>query len=88
VLYETLFPFAVLSPLRVPWVVVGIVFHLGIALTLGLISFSIVMIGLDLFFITDAEHTRVAAWLRTVRARAVALWQRQRGAGEYRSPSA
>jgi hypothetical protein len=81
VIYEVLFPCAVLSPFRLPWVIIGIAFHLGIALSLGLISFSIVMIGMDLFFVSDEEWARVAAWLRDLRGRAVASWQARRGTG-------
>jgi hypothetical protein len=81
VLYEVLFPVAVLSPLRVPWVILGIGLHVGIALALGLVSFSIIMIGMDLFFITDPEYAKVAAWLRRGRRRAATRGQMQRGAG-------
>jgi hypothetical protein len=88
VIYETLFPFAVLSPFRVPWVILGIAFHLGIALSLGLISFSIIMIGMDLFFISDEEYGKLGDWLRQVRARAVDRWQTRRAARAQRSPSA
>ena len=56
VLYEVWFPVAVISPLRRPWIVIGVLFHLGIAVFMGLITFSIVMIALDLVFISDREY--------------------------------
>jgi hypothetical protein len=56
VLYELWFPVAVLSPLRRLWIGIGILFHLGIAIFMGLITFSMMMIALDLFFISDREY--------------------------------
>jgi hypothetical protein len=62
VAYEALFPVAVLSPLRLVWIALGVLFHLAIAVFLGLITFSTVMIALDLFFVTDSEYARALAW--------------------------
>jgi hypothetical protein len=59
VLYELWFPLAVLSPLRRIWIGIGIFFHLSIAIFMGLITFSSMMIALDLFFISDREHIRI-----------------------------
>ena len=70
VLYETFFPLAVLSRLRLPWIVLGIAFHLAIAVFLGLVTFSTVMIGLDLFFVSDAEYARLLAFSKRVQAQA------------------
>jgi hypothetical protein len=66
VLYEVWFPIAMISPLRRLWVAMGILFHLGIAVFMGLITFSIVMIGLDLVFITDQEYTQIEKVARQV----------------------
>ena len=69
VLYEVLFPVAVLSPLRRTWIALGAALHLAIAISLGLITFSIIMIGLDLFFITDAEYVCLWGWGRRAQSR-------------------
>jgi hypothetical protein len=64
ILLEVWFPIAVLTPMRVTWVVLGVVFHLLIAGFLGLITFSAIMIGLDLVYISDAEYSRLGAAVR------------------------
>lgn len=69
VLYELWFPVAVLSPLRRLWIATGILFHLGIAIFMGLITFSMMMIALDLFFISDREYI----WIREVTRRVRSL---------------
>jgi len=58
--YQLLFGVAILSPLKVPWLLVGICFHLGVASFMGLVSFSTAMIGLECFLISDAEYRRMA----------------------------
>lgn len=63
-LYEILFPVAIISPLKLWWLGFGILLHLGIWLLLGLTTFSIVMIGLLLFFVSDAEYAWLWAWAR------------------------
>lgn len=57
---QTLFPFAVMwRPTRI-FVLVALVFmHLGIAVLLGLWSFSLVMIALDMLFIRDSSWAKV-----------------------------
>ncbi|HEY7060798.1 MAG TPA: hypothetical protein VII06_04910, partial [Chloroflexota bacterium] len=68
-LYEVLFPVAVISPLKLWWLGCGFLLHLAIGVLMGLTTFSIVMIGLLLFFITDTEYARLWAWARRA-------WQR------------
>lgn len=58
--FQVWFPIAIFSRLKLPWILMGIGFHIGIATFMGLLTFSTVMIGLELFLITDAEH----GWLR------------------------
>jgi hypothetical protein len=70
-LYEVLFAVAIISPLKLPWLAFGIVFHIGIAVFLGLITFSMVMVGLLLFFVSDAEYVRIRGWVRWARERLV-----------------
>jgi hypothetical protein len=60
--YELLFPLAMVSPLRLPWIGAGILFHVAIGGLMGLVSFSIVMIGLDLFFVTNREYAQLGRW--------------------------
>jgi hypothetical protein len=54
--FMILFPIAIFSRLKFLWIFVGIFLHLGIAYTMGLLTFSLVMIGLELFIITDEEY--------------------------------
>jgi hypothetical protein len=58
-LYQVAFPMAMLSRLKLPWLFVGMLFHLGVAVFMGLVTFSTVMIGLELYLISDPEY----AWL-------------------------
>lgn len=82
-LYQLLFPMAILSRVKLPWLFLGIVFHLGVACTMGLVTFSTVMIGLELFLVTDLEYTAIrghceslAAHLRIVPGRLRSLARR------------
>jgi hypothetical protein len=58
-LFQIWFPIALLSPLRLAWIAGGVIFHLGIAFFMGLITFSLVMIGLELALISDVEYARI-----------------------------
>jgi hypothetical protein len=84
VLYQVWFPIAIISPLRRTWIAIGIFFHFGIAIFMGLITFSTVMIGLDLMFISDREYAKIedvmrrALTLLVARLRDIA-WFRQPG---------
>jgi len=60
--YQLLFPVAIISRVKLPWILLGILFHLGIAVLMGLVTFSTVMIGLELFLISDQEYARI--WSR------------------------
>lgn len=61
IIFQLWFPIAILSPLKLPWLLGGLVLHVGIAASMGLITFSLVMMGLDLFLITDDEYKRMRA---------------------------
>jgi hypothetical protein len=63
-LYEILFPIAIISPLKLAWLGLGILFHLAIGVLMGLTTFSIVMIGLLLFCVSDAEYARARDWVQ------------------------
>lgn len=54
IVFEIYFPLAMLIPrLRYPWLVMGFLFHFGIALMLGLTTFSTVMISTYSLFLSD-----------------------------------
>jgi hypothetical protein len=66
-LYEILFPVAVISPLKLAWLGFGILLHLAIGILMGLTTFTVVMIGLLLFFVSDAEYAQIKQWAQRVR---------------------
>lgn len=68
-LFQVWFPVGVLSPLRLPFIAVGIMFHIGIAVSMGLLTFSTVMIGLELFLVTDEEYRRLGAFVSRLATR-------------------
>ncbi len=79
--YQLLFPVAIISRFKLPWIGLGILFHLGIAMLMGLVTFSTVMIGLELFLISDQEYAKICntgclIWKRLSRA-AVHIVQKQ-----------
>jgi len=57
--YQLLFPVAIISRMKLPWIMLGILFHLSIAVLMGLLTFSTVMIGLELFLISDQEYAKL-----------------------------
>jgi hypothetical protein len=63
VLFQIWFPVAVLTRLRLAWLAFGIAMHIGIASFMGLICFSIAMIGLELFLVRNDEYDALEAWL-------------------------
>jgi hypothetical protein len=54
--FMILFPIAIFSRFKFTWIIMGIIFHLSIGYFMGLVTFSMVMIGLELFLITDDEY--------------------------------
>ncbi|MCH9683078.1 MAG: hypothetical protein K0V04_16710 [Deltaproteobacteria bacterium] len=74
VLWQVWFPMGVFTRFRMLFVGVGVLFHVGIGVFMGLVCFSTVMLGLELFLLTDAEHVKIAGWVRSARDRVVALW--------------
>lgn len=69
ILYEVWFPVAVISHLRRLWVAIGVLFHIGIAVFMGLTTFAIVMIALDLVFISDQEYVATGELFQRLSAR-------------------
>jgi predicted DCC family thiol-disulfide oxidoreductase YuxK len=69
------FPIAMFSRFKLLWLAMGICFHIGIGAFMGLVTFSSVMISLELFFITDEEHARFRQMLRSLGPRLLAFFQ-------------
>jgi hypothetical protein len=56
------FPLAMFSRLKLVWIAMGISFHMGILGMMGLVTFASTMIGLELFFISDAEYKKIVEY--------------------------
>ena len=79
-LFMVTFPVAIFSRLKVVYVAVGFGLHLGIAVMMGLITFSTAMVGLELFLLNDREYARldeVVGWA-SARGRAAVAAARAR----------
>ena len=68
VAFLTFFPVVMLTPIRRWWIAAGVCFHLMIAVSMGLVTFAAVMIGVELFMLTDAEHGDLWARLKRLSA--------------------
>jgi hypothetical protein len=68
-LFQFWFPVAIFTRAKLVWLAIGIFFHLNIAVVMGLVSFSLAMIGLELFVVTDEEWMRLARGARRLVAR-------------------
>jgi hypothetical protein len=68
-LFQFWFPVAIFTRAKLIWLAVGIFFHLNIAVLMGLVSFSLAMIGLELFVVTDEEWGRLARAARQLASR-------------------
>ncbi|MPY68290.1 hypothetical protein F8S09_16665 [Deinococcus sp. SDU3-2] len=77
--YQLSFPFLALSRYRLPLFAVGIGFHLGIAVMMGLITFSAIMITLELFLIPDRDYARMHRALLRSRAWLLQRFSKVRG---------
>lgn len=55
IFFQCTFPVAIFSRFKYFWLIIGILFHISIAMYMGLLTFAIVMIFADLFFISDNE---------------------------------
>lgn len=70
VIFETYFPAAMLMPrLRKVWLGVGVLFHSGIGILMGLWTFSLLMMAPYWLFLTPAEVTRIIVSIRDFRQR-------------------
>lgn len=55
-IFQTTFPIAIFSKLKYFWILFGLMLHISIAIFMGLVAFSTVMIGLELFLLSDEEY--------------------------------
>ncbi|AKQ67060.1 hypothetical protein A176_003972 [Myxococcus hansupus] len=71
VAFQVAFPFLLFLNryTRLVAVVLGLTFHLGIALFLGLITFSLFMASVDLALVDDDEYRAFGRWLLRMRSR-------------------
>lgn len=76
VLFQLWFPVAMFSRLKWIFLVMALGFHIGIAFSMGLLTFSLIMAGGDLSLISDDEYARMRAWLRDRRTRLAQGWTR------------
>ncbi|MPY67939.1 hypothetical protein F8S09_14855 [Deinococcus sp. SDU3-2] len=63
VIYQVGFPFMLFNRFHLVWVPIGLAFHLGIGVAMGLVSFSLAMMGLVLFTVRDSEWAALAGWV-------------------------
>jgi hypothetical protein len=69
-LYQSAFPWLILHPqLKFPMVVIGVFFHIGIAVMMGLWWFSAVLIACETVVLTDRQYANIAAAFRATFAR-------------------
>jgi hypothetical protein len=74
-IYQVLFPLAIFTKAKKAWLAMGIAFHLGIVAMMGLVTFSGVMIALELFLLADAEYVELGIFARRVAARFESLFR-------------
>lgn len=66
-LYQSAFPWLILHPrLKYPMIIVGIGFHAGIALFMGLWWFSAVLIACETVLLTDAQYIAIGTYFHTL----------------------
>lgn len=63
-LWQVTFPIGVFSRFKLAYVAIGLFFHLGIAVFMGLVSFSLVMLGAELLLVDDDEYAAIAGRMR------------------------
>ncbi len=74
IVYQIGFVFMLTSRYHVFWVLLGVGFHLGILVCMGLTTFSLIMISLGLFTVRDSEWRMIGSWLQ---ATAPKLWKQR-----------
>lgn len=67
VMWQVTFPIAVFSRFKLAYVAVGLAFHVGVAGFMGLVTFSLVMLGAELLLLDDGEYADLHANGRRIR---------------------
>lgn len=81
ILHQVWLPIAVFSRFRGIWIMAGVAFHAAIGVFMGLVSFSLVMIGAELFFLSQADCDRA----RLVGRRLREIWEARKRSAELGS---
>ena len=77
-LFQFWFPVAIFTRAKLVWLLIGVVFHLNIAVMMGLVAFSLAMTGLELFFITDEEWGQLSGSVRGLGSWLLTRWPTHR----------
>ena len=64
IIYQVGFPFMIFNKFHILWAVIGLFFHLGIMFGMGLVTFSLIMMGLILFTLSDSEWMGIRIFLQ------------------------
>lgn len=65
-LYQGLFPIVVwIKPIKIPFLIFGIILHLGIAFGMGIFSFGVIMIITYLLFLDSSHITKMTQLFKT-----------------------
>ncbi len=75
VLYQIGFPFMLGNRLHLLWVLIGLSFHVGIFMVMGLTTFSAIMIGLILFTVRDNEWLAIQSFGTQMLPKLHTIWQ-------------
>ncbi|MGV2619563.1 HTTM domain-containing protein [Halobacillus sp. ACCC02827] len=68
ILIKLAFPLALFNKYAKYIIIAGIIaFHIGIAIVMGLITFSAIMIGLDFLLLNNKEYQRAWTWMKRFR---------------------
>jgi hypothetical protein len=65
--YQIGFPFMLNNRFHVPWLLVGLGFHAGIVVAMGLTTFGTIMITIVLFTVRDSEWRAIQNFLQQIR---------------------
>jgi hypothetical protein len=77
--YMILFPFVIwIRKIKTPFLMVGILFHLGIAFGMGIFTFGMIMIIMYLLFLDIKQITKIKNWLKNkIPNRVIGIFSRQ-----------
>lgn len=67
--FQVWFPIAFFSRFKLMFVAAAMFFHVGIAVSMGLLTFSTVMAGADLCLLSDEDYRGIQTWVRRFKDR-------------------